>query len=149
VICRVFERNQSKACASDEDGITSLCCQDFSETPPEQLSCLRQPGQSTQVAKATMMTNGTNDIPALRQLQPGDCIYARGEIRSDGSIPKVAVDALLAAPGTRGVIVNIGHLEEDPACELYLVRFEDAQLDLGPPVGCWPEELAASREECG
>ena len=95
------------------------------------------------------MTNETNDIPALQQLQPGDRIYARGEIRSDGSIPGVETDAVLASPGTRGVIVNIGHLEEDPGRELYLVRFEDARLDLGPPVGCWPEELAANREQCG
>lgn len=95
------------------------------------------------------MTNETTDIRDLRQLQPGDCIYARGEIRSDGSLPGVAADAVLAAPGTRGVLINIGHLEENPERELYLVRFEDARLDLGPPVGCWPEELAASREQCG
>jgi len=100
-------------------------------------------------SKGNNMTNETTDIPALRQLQPGDCIYARGEILSDGSIPDMATNAVLAAPGTRGVIVNIGHLEEDPGRELYLVRFEDELLDLGPPVGCWPEELAASREQCG
>ena len=95
------------------------------------------------------MTNEMMDIPALQQLQPGDCIYARGEIRSDGSIPGVAADAVLAAPGTRGVIVNIGHLEEDPGRTFYVVHFEDERLDLGPPVGCWPEELAANREQCG
>jgi nitrogen fixation protein NifZ len=99
-------------------------------------------------SKGNKMTNEMNDTPTLRQLQPGDCIYARGEIRSDGSIPGMEADAVLASAGTRGVIVNIGHLEEDPGRELYLVRFEDARLDLGPPVGCWPEELAASREQC-
>jgi nitrogen fixation protein NifZ len=97
-------------------------------------------------SKGNNMTNETKDIPMLQQLQPGDRIYAHGEIRSDGSIPGLAADAVLAAPGTRGVIINIGHLEEDPARELYLVRFEDAQLDLGPPVGCWPEELVTSWE---
>jgi len=96
-------------------------------------------------SKGHNMTNETKDIPALRQLQPGDRIYARGEIRSDGSIPGVAADAVLASPGTRGVIINIGHLEEDPGRALYLVRFEDERLDLGPPVGCWPEELVTTR----
>jgi hypothetical protein len=38
-------------------------------------------------SKGNNMTNETNDIPALQQLQPGDRIYARGEIRSDSSIP--------------------------------------------------------------
>ncbi|MGB7933132.1 MAG: nitrogen fixation protein NifZ [Gammaproteobacteria bacterium] len=95
------------------------------------------------------MTNETNDVPALQQLQPGDCIYARGEIRSDGSIPGVEVDAVLASPGTRGVIINIGYLEEEPGRALYLVRFEDERLDLGQPVGCWPEELVTHREQNG
>jgi nitrogen fixation protein NifZ len=92
------------------------------------------------------MTNNVDDIPALQQLQPDDRVYARGEIRSDGTIPGLAADAVLAAAGARGVIFNIGHLEEDPGRALYLVRFEDGRLDLGPPVGCWPEELSVQRE---
>ena len=52
-------------------------------------------------------------------------------------------NALIAASGTRGVIVNIGHLEEAPERELYLVRFEGDGLVLGPPTGCWAEELSA------
>jgi nitrogen fixation protein NifZ len=40
------------------------------------------------------------------------------------------------------VILNTGHIEEQPQLELYLVRFEDARKELGPPVGCWPEELS-------
>jgi hypothetical protein len=58
-------------------------------------------------SKGNNMTNEMTDIPALRQLQPGDCIYARGEIRRDGSIAGVAADPVLAAPGTRGMIINI------------------------------------------
>ena len=79
----------------------------------------------------------------LEQLNPGDIVYAATEIRNDGGIPELADDALIATPGTRGVVVNIGHLEENPERELFLVRFEDAGLNLGPPTGCWPEELSA------
>ena len=79
----------------------------------------------------------------LDQLSPGDCVYAATEIRNDGGIPGLEQDALLATPGARGVIVNIGHLEEDPDRALFLVRFEDADLNLGPPTGCWPQELSA------
>ena len=79
----------------------------------------------------------------LRQLQPGDVVYAARHIVNDGTIPALSDTAVLAVPGTRGVIVNIGHLEEEPERELFLVRFEGTDLDLGPPTGCWPEELSA------
>lgn len=79
----------------------------------------------------------------LNQLNPGDIVYAATEIRNDGGIPELSKDAVLAAPGTRGVLIDIGHLEENPKRELFLVRFEDADLNLGPPTGCWPEELRA------
>jgi len=49
--------------------------------------------------------------------------------------------ACVAQAGGLGVIVRIGHLEEAPDRALYLVRFEDATKTLGPPVGCWEEEL--------
>lgn len=79
----------------------------------------------------------------LKQLQPGDVVYASSHIINDGSIPALDESAMIAAPGTRGVIVNVGHLEDAPERELFLVRFEDADLNLGPPAGCWPEELSA------
>jgi nitrogen fixation protein NifZ len=79
----------------------------------------------------------------LRQLQPGDVVYATSHIVNDGTIPTLEDTAIIAAPGTRGVIVNIGHLEEVPERELFLVRFEDTDLNLGPPTGCWAEELSA------
>ena len=78
---------------------------------------------------------------ALYELQPGDIVYAAQTIYSDGEIPGYPADSVLAPAGTRGVIINIGHLEEDPDRELMLVRFEDAQQQLGPPIGCWMEEL--------
>lgn len=79
----------------------------------------------------------------LSDLQPGDVVYAATALYNDGGLHGVAAEALLAAPGTRGVIINIGRLEEDPGATIFLVRFEDAQKSLGPPVGCLPEELTA------
>lgn len=78
------------------------------------------------------------------QLNPGDLVYATTDIFNDGGIPDLAADALIARAGTRGVVVNVGHLEEDPERELFLVRFEGDDLVLGPPTGCWAEELAGS-----
>lgn len=80
----------------------------------------------------------------LDQLGNGDVVYAACEIYNDGGIPGVADNALLAAPGTRGVIIESGHLEEAPNRKIYLVQFEDKELNLGPPTGCWPEELSTA-----
>lgn len=77
----------------------------------------------------------------LSHLQPGDIIFAATDIKNDGSLPDLPEDALVAAAGTRGVLINIGHLEEDPDRELFLVRFEGTDGNLGLPTGCWPEEL--------
>ncbi len=79
---------------------------------------------------------------ALNELQPGDIVYAATEIYNDGSVPHLEAGVSLAAPGTRGVILNTGHLEDQPELELYLIRFEDENKELGPPVGCWPDELS-------
>ena len=78
---------------------------------------------------------------SLEELQPGDMVFAATNIYNDGSIPGLAEGAPIAIPGARGVILNTGHLEEQPERDLYLVRFEDASKELGPPVGCWPDEL--------
>jgi len=77
----------------------------------------------------------------LENLEPGDMVFAATEIRNDGSVPDLPVEALLAKPGNRGVLLNTGHLEDQPNAVLYLVRFEDDNRELGPPIGCWPEEL--------
>lgn len=79
----------------------------------------------------------------LQQCQPGDMVFAKTEIRNDGFVPGIDADAIIAAPGTRGVIINFGHFEDNPDEEVVLVKFEDAQGELGPAVGCWPEELNA------
>ncbi|MEW8486895.1 MAG: nitrogen fixation protein NifZ [Candidatus Thiodiazotropha sp.] len=83
----------------------------------------------------------------LEQLNPGDMVYAASHIYNDGGIPEIGDDALLAEPGTRGVIVETGHLEEAPQRAIFLVRFEDSSLNLGPPTGCWAEELSATKPE--
>ena len=38
-------------------------------------------------------------------------VYAASHIYNDGGIPEIPNDALLAKPGTRGVIVETGYLE--------------------------------------
>ncbi|MDD1650743.1 MAG: nitrogen fixation protein NifZ [Methylococcaceae bacterium] len=73
----------------------------------------------------------------------GDVVYAATAIYNDGGLEDVAENALLAAAGTRGVLVRKGHLEEDETCSVFLVRFEDAERNLGPPIGCYAEELRA------
>lgn len=78
----------------------------------------------------------------VNQLNPGDRVYAACHIYNDGSIPHIELDKLMAKPGTRGVIIETGHLEEAPQRKIFLVRFEDDALDLGPATGCWPEELS-------
>jgi nitrogen fixation protein NifZ len=85
----------------------------------------------------------------LSQLGLGDVVYAATDIRNDGGIPDVAADAMLATRGTRGVIVNIGTLEQAPDRTLFLVRFENASLELGPPTGCWAHELTAEASGTG
>lgn len=75
------------------------------------------------------------------ELQMGDVVFARTSLHNDGSIPGMPIDTLVAQEGARGVIVNIGHLEDMPEKELFLVRFEDDKQVLGSPIGCWPEEI--------
>ena len=79
----------------------------------------------------------------------GDLVYAAVDLFNEpmeetgaSGIPGVAAGALLAAAGTRGVVVNVGHAEALPDEEIYLVRFETgADGNLGDPIGCLPEEL--------
>lgn len=81
----------------------------------------------------------------LDQLTKGDRVYAASHIFNDGSIPGIPEGHLLAQPGARGVIIETGHLEQNPQRKIYLVRFEDSELNLGPAAGCWPEELSVSQ----
>ncbi len=82
-------------------------------------------------------------MTSIENLKPGDMIFAATDVYNDGSVPGVETDACIAFAGARGVLVNTGHLEENPDRVLLLVRFEDAELNLGPAVACWPDELSA------
>ena len=71
----------------------------------------------------------------------GDIVFAASDLQNDGTHPKFKDGGTVAETGTRGVVVKIGHPEDLPWKELFLVRFEDDHGNLGPPVGCWREEL--------
>ncbi|MEI6067725.1 MAG: nitrogen fixation protein NifZ [Methylococcaceae bacterium] len=77
----------------------------------------------------------------IEDLDLGDVVYAATTITDDGSIPDGLEGEILAEAGTRGVITLIGHVEEEPNRSVFLVRFEDKELNLGNPVGCWVEDL--------
>lgn len=77
----------------------------------------------------------------VEDLDLGDVVYAAHTITDDGSMPDGEEGAVLAEQGARGVIVMKGHIEEDPSLTVFLVRFEDEDLNLGRPIGCWIEDL--------
>jgi len=77
----------------------------------------------------------------VEDLDIGDVVYAAITITDDGSIPDGNEGDVLAEAGTRGVITMIGHVEEQPERSVFLVRFEDKDMNLGSPVGCWLEDL--------
>jgi len=77
----------------------------------------------------------------VEDLDIGDTVYAAYTITDDGSMPDGHEGQVLAAAGARGVITLIGHIEDDPKRNVYLVRFEDKELNLGHPIGCWVEDL--------
>ena len=86
------------------------------------------------------------------QYDIGDIVFSREFLLNDGGVPGLAEDAVLAIPGRRGVVVNHGHVEAAPEQAIYLVRFEGeagALSDLGPPVGCLPEELTQDEAWAG
>lgn len=82
----------------------------------------------------------------------GEMVFAatdlyNDELAEDGSshIPEVEPNALIAAAGARGVVVNVGHVADLPRQDIYLVRFETGEdKTLGVAIGCLPEELAAA-----
>ena len=77
------------------------------------------------------------------QYDIGDLVFAAENILNDGGMPGVEdEEGLIAAAGTRGVVVHYGYAELDESQEIYLVRFETGpDGTLGNPVGCLPEEL--------
>lgn len=77
----------------------------------------------------------------VTDLEIGDMVYAAHTIIDDGSMPDGCEGEVLAQAGAKGVITLIGHLEEQPEKSVFLVRFEDGELNLGEPIGCWEEDL--------
>lgn len=80
----------------------------------------------------------------VEDLDLGDVVYAAHAIIDDGSMPDSEEGEILAEEGARGVIVMKGHVEEDSSLTVFLVRFEDEELNLGRPIGCWSEDLLAA-----
>lgn len=85
----------------------------------------------------------------MSRFQMGDMVFAAQDLYNEAleesgesAIPGVEPEALLAVTGTRGVVVNVGHVKEMPDEEIYLVRFEmDVDGTLSEPVGCLVDEL--------
>ncbi len=76
----------------------------------------------------------TNIEPRAPSYSWGQRVIALDDLVNDGSYPERPVEAVLAARGTVGEIVNVGHAQElnEP---VYLVQFE------GCVVGCLEIEL--------
>lgn len=64
----------------------------------------------------------------------GQRVIALDDLVNDGSYPERPADALLAARGTVGEIVNVGHAV-DANEPVYLVQFD------GCVIGCLEEEI--------
>lgn len=85
----------------------------------------------------------------MEQYNLGDMVIARIDLHNDpleetgeSAIPGIPPNDLLAAAGTRGVVVNVGHAEADPHQDIYLVRFETGpDGKLAEPIGCLAEEI--------
>jgi nitrogen fixation protein NifZ len=86
----------------------------------------------------------------MSRFQMGDMVFAAQDLfnepleeTGESGIPGVKPGALLAATGARGVVVNVGHAQDMPGEEIYLVRFElDVEGTLADPIGCLSEELS-------
>lgn len=83
----------------------------------------------------------------VEDLDLGDVVYAAHTILDDGSMPDSNDGAILAVEGSRGVIVMKGYVEEEPNKSVFLVRFEDEELNLGRPIGCWTEDLMVPEQQ--
>lgn len=77
----------------------------------------------------------------VEDLEVGDVVYAAHDIVDDGSMPGNRFGDRLAEAGARGVIVMRGYIEEKPEKNVFLVRFEDRQMNLGRPIGCFSDDL--------
>ena len=86
----------------------------------------------------------------MSDFQPGDRVFAALDLFNDpleetgeSAIPGLTPGDLLAPAGTRGMVVNVGHVEAAPEDEIYLVSFETGPNgQLAEPIGCLPGELS-------
>lgn len=74
--------------------------------------------------------------PQEPKYQWGQPVVTTADLINDGSFPDAPIDALLAAQGTRGEIVNVGLVEETRE-PVYLVEFQDGKV-----VGVFESEIA-------
>lgn len=94
------------------------------------------------------MNTTANTLPGLEPREPayawGQRVIALDDLVNDGSYPDRPADALLAARGSVGEVVNIGHAPDlnEP---VYLVQFDGCvlgclEIELVPaPLGLLPE----------
>lgn len=73
--------------------------------------------------------------PRTPKYQWGQKVKTLIELRNDGGYPDVPEDALLAAEGTTGEIVQVG-MHTDSNTPIYLVEFTERLV-----VGCLEEEI--------
>jgi hypothetical protein len=96
--------------------------------------------------KGNVFNTGEIFTMSVLYLHPGDTVLAGKDIYNDGSFPGSPEGELLVKQGTRGMIVNQGYLEDNEKQIIFLVKFEypsdqKNNSELGPPIGCWPEDL--------
>lgn len=70
----------------------------------------------------------------------GDLVYALRNLVSDGHVPDTQAGDMLVPAATRGMVVQVGTIEDHPEIAVYLVRFEGTDGALGPALGCLTEE---------
>jgi nitrogen fixation protein NifZ len=86
----------------------------------------------------------------MSDFQPGDRVFAAHDLFNDpleetgeSALPGFKPGDLLAPVGTRGMVVNVGHVESSPEDEIYLVSFETGPNgQLAEPIGCLAGELS-------
>jgi nitrogen fixation protein NifZ len=86
----------------------------------------------------------------MSTFQAGDRVFAAQDLFNDpleetgeSALPGFKPGDLLAPAGTRGMVVNVGHVEAVPEDEIYLVSFETGPNgSLAEPIGCLAGELS-------
>jgi len=86
----------------------------------------------------------------MSQYNAGDMVFATHDLLNDvneetgeSGVPGLLPGMMLARAGTRGMVVNVGHLEDNPDDAIYLVSFETGPGGaLAEPIGCLAEEIA-------